>query len=47
VLVAGDWVGPRGHLADAALASGEDAGRLAAATFDSELVVHPVLGRAS
>jgi phytoene dehydrogenase-like protein len=47
VLVAGDWVGPRGHLADAALASGEDAGRLAAATFDSELVVRPVLGRAS
>jgi phytoene dehydrogenase-like protein len=30
VLVAGDWVGPRGHLADAALASGELAGRVAA-----------------
>jgi phytoene dehydrogenase-like protein len=31
VLVAGDWVGPTGYLADAALASGEAAGRLAAA----------------
>jgi hypothetical protein len=31
VLVAGDWVGPEGHLADASLASGEAAG-LAAAT---------------
>ena len=30
VLVAGDWVGPAGMLADAAVASGEDAGRLAA-----------------
>jgi glycine/D-amino acid oxidase-like deaminating enzyme len=30
VYVAGDWVGPRGWLADAALASGEQAGRLAA-----------------
>lgn len=30
VLVAGDWVGPTGHLADAALASGEAAGRRAA-----------------
>lgn len=28
--VAGDWVGPRGFLADAALASGSDAGRRAA-----------------
>lgn len=31
VFVAGDWVGPVGHLADAALVSGEDAGRRAAA----------------
>ena len=31
VLVAGDWVGPTGHLADASLASGEAAGRRAAA----------------
>lgn len=30
VLVAGDWVGPDGFLADAALASGADAGRRAA-----------------
>ena len=30
VLVAGDWVGPVGHLTDAALVSGEAAGRLAA-----------------
>jgi phytoene dehydrogenase-like protein len=30
VWVAGDWVGPRGLLADAALASGADAGRRAA-----------------
>ena len=30
ILVAGDWVGPRGHLADAALASGVDAGAAAA-----------------
>jgi glycine/D-amino acid oxidase-like deaminating enzyme len=30
VYVAGDWVGPRGWLADASLASGEQAGRLAA-----------------
>ena len=28
--VAGDWVGPDGHLGDAALASGATAGRLAA-----------------
>ena len=47
VLVAGDWVGPRGHLADAALASGEDAGRLAAAALDDDLVVRRVMGRAS
>lgn len=30
VLVAGDWVGPRGWLADASLVSGDEAGRLAA-----------------
>ncbi|MDP1819572.1 MAG: FAD-dependent oxidoreductase [Acidimicrobiales bacterium] len=34
VLVAGDWVGPEGHLADAALASGEAAGRTAARALD-------------
>jgi glycine/D-amino acid oxidase-like deaminating enzyme len=43
VLVAGDWVGPRGHLADAALASGEDAGRLAALAVDADRTVHPVM----
>jgi phytoene dehydrogenase-like protein len=43
VLVAGDWVGPRGHLADAALASGEDAGRLAVAALERD----PVVGKAS
>ncbi|HET6954320.1 MAG TPA: NAD(P)-binding protein [Acidimicrobiales bacterium] len=30
VFVAGDWLGPDGHLADAALSTGETAGRLAA-----------------
>jgi len=43
VLVAGDWVGPRGHLADAALASGEDAGRLAALALDADRTMHPVM----
>jgi hypothetical protein len=43
VLVAGDWVGPHGHLADAALASGEDAGRLAALALDADRTVHPVM----
>ena len=43
ILVAGDWVGPRGHLADAALASGEDAGRLAALALDDDRTVHPVM----
>jgi phytoene dehydrogenase-like protein len=47
VLVAGDWVGPRGHLADAALASGEDAGRLTALALEREWVTRPVMGRAS
>jgi hypothetical protein len=47
VLVAGDWVGPRGHLADASLASGEDAGRLAVAAIEADLVVRPIMGRAS
>jgi phytoene dehydrogenase-like protein len=31
VFVAGDWLGSQGHLGDAALATGEEAGRLAAA----------------
>jgi phytoene dehydrogenase-like protein len=51
VLVAGDWVGPRGHLADAALASGEDAGRVAAVGLAADPAVYPVMaigaGRAS
>ncbi len=33
VLLAGDWVGPIGHLADAAFASGRDAGRHICATM--------------
>jgi hypothetical protein len=47
VLVAGDWVGADGHLADAALASGEDAGRRAAVALEQDAVVRPVMGRAS
>jgi glycine/D-amino acid oxidase-like deaminating enzyme len=46
VLVAGDWVGPHGHLADAALASGEAAGRRAGAALGDDPVVHRVVGRA-
>jgi phytoene dehydrogenase-like protein len=47
VLVAGDWVGPWGHLADAALASGEDAGRVAALALGADPIVQPVLATAS
>jgi hypothetical protein len=47
VLVAGDWVGPHGHLADAALASGEDAGRVAVAGLDADPILYPVVGKAS
>ena len=47
VLVAGDWVGPRGHLADAALASGEDAGWRAAVDLEGNAIVRAVVGRAS
>ena len=35
VVLAGDWVGPHGHLADAAFASGEAAGRHAAERADA------------
>jgi glycine/D-amino acid oxidase-like deaminating enzyme len=35
LFAAGDWIGSRGHLADAALASGEAAGRRAAAHADA------------
>jgi glycine/D-amino acid oxidase-like deaminating enzyme len=45
VLVAGDWVGPVGHLADAALASGEAAGRRAVAGLERDPMVRPVAGR--
>jgi len=38
ILVAGDWVGPVGHLADAALSSGESAGRAAAAGIAEDAV---------
>ena len=40
VLVAGDWIGPTGHLADASLASGEAAGALAARRVESRQRVH-------
>lgn len=36
LLVAGDWVGPIGHLADASLASGEEAGRQAVQRLERE-----------
>jgi glycine/D-amino acid oxidase-like deaminating enzyme len=44
VLVAGDWVGPEGHLADAALVSGEYAGRQAVAGLDHAPLVPAVGG---
>jgi hypothetical protein len=47
VLVAGDWVGPRGHLADAALASGEDAGRRAAVDLEAAAIVRPLAATAT
>ncbi len=39
VFVAGDWVGPVGHLADAALASAREAARSAVAHLDRSVVV--------
>jgi hypothetical protein len=45
VLVAGDWVGPEGHLADAALASGEAAGRRAVAGVERVPAAPPVATR--
>jgi hypothetical protein len=39
VFVAGDWVGPSGHLADAALHSARDAARLAVAQLDRSVTV--------
>jgi hypothetical protein len=47
VLIAGDWVGPDGHLADAALASGEAAGRAAVEGMARDPITQPVGGRAS
>jgi phytoene dehydrogenase-like protein len=44
VLVAGDWVGPDGHLADAAIASGERAARHAVDSLDHAATLHPVSG---
>jgi hypothetical protein len=44
VLVAGDWVGPDGHLADAAIASGERAARHAVDSLDHAATLHPVGG---
>ena len=39
VFVAGDWVGPSGHLVDAALHSARDAARLAVAQFERRVTV--------
>lgn len=39
VFVAGDWVGPRGHLVDAVLASAEDAARAAVAHLERRPVL--------
>jgi hypothetical protein len=39
VFVAGDWVGPSGHLADAAQHSARDAARLAVAQLDRSVTV--------
>jgi glycine/D-amino acid oxidase-like deaminating enzyme len=47
VLVAGDWVGPEGHLADAALASGERAGRAAVEAIERGPRLHPIGSPAS
>lgn len=47
VLVAGDWIGPDGHLADAALTSGEAAGRVAVDGMNRDRVVRPIMDRAS
>jgi phytoene dehydrogenase-like protein len=47
VLVAGDWVGPEGHLADAAIASGERAALRAVADLDRAPTLHAVGGAAS
>jgi phytoene dehydrogenase-like protein len=44
VLLAGDWVGPVGLLADAAVASGETAGSLAAAHAAPGAAPRPVVG---
>lgn len=46
ILVAGDWVGPAGHLADAALVSGEAAGRAAVTGPARQPTIHPVPGTA-
>ena len=41
ILVAGDWVGPTGHLADAVLVSGDAAGAAAAAAASRAPLVRP------
>lgn len=41
VFLAGDWVGPEGHLADAALASAERAARLAVAALGAAAAASP------
>ncbi len=44
VLVAGDWVGPDGHLADAAIASGARAAQHALHSLDHAPLIQPVGG---
>lgn len=44
VLVAGDWVGPEGYLADASLASAATAAHTAVTTLDHAPTTHPVAG---
>jgi len=44
ILVAGDWVGPDGYLADASLVSGATAARHAVASLDHAATTHPVSG---
>jgi len=42
VLLAGDWIGPTGYLADASLVSGVAAARAAVEGIDREATTHPV-----
>jgi hypothetical protein len=46
VLIAGDWVGPTGYLADASLVSGATAAKAALAGLDNAPTTHTVQGTA-